>query len=63
MIHYPFVWLFMSYVEHEKPAMQEMTIIMILSVLSLIAIAYLIMKLLDSPIRKRLQAWLIKGEL
>ncbi|SDD33957.1 Peptidoglycan/LPS O-acetylase OafA/YrhL, contains acyltransferase and SGNH-hydrolase domains [Mucilaginibacter pineti] len=52
MIHYPFIWLFMSYVESKKPAMNEMIIVMITGVVLLIALAYLIMIWLDIPIRK-----------
>jgi peptidoglycan/LPS O-acetylase OafA/YrhL len=52
MIHYPFIWLFMSYVESKKPAMNEMILVMITGVVLLIALAYLIMIWLDIPIRK-----------
>ncbi|MGM9478969.1 acyltransferase family protein [Pedobacter sp. GSP4] len=56
MIHYPFLWIFLSYVETEKPPMQNMVIIIILSLFLLLGLAYLIMIFLDQPIRKYLTA-------
>ncbi|KAA8476809.1 peptidoglycan/LPS O-acetylase OafA/YrhL [Arcticibacter tournemirensis] len=55
MVHYPFVWLFMSYVEKNKPGMNEMTIITIFGVIGLVVFAYLIMVLMDIPLRRWLK--------
>lgn len=55
MIHYPFIWLFMSYVEKRKPAMAQMEMIMIAGVILLIALAYFTLMFLDIPIRKYLK--------
>ncbi|PTS95363.1 acyltransferase [Pedobacter sp. HMWF019] len=55
MIHYPFVWLFMSYVERMKPAIGQMATIMIIAVCLLIGLAYLIMILMDIPVRQFLK--------
>lgn len=52
MIHYPFIWIFMSYVEKYKPAMNEMIIIIIAGVFLLIGLAYVIMEKIDTPVRK-----------
>ncbi|MFD0792630.1 acyltransferase family protein [Mucilaginibacter litoreus] len=60
MVHYPFIWWFMSWVEAKKPSMSEMTMITILGTLVLIGFAYLVMVLLDIPIRQRLKTALIK---
>lgn len=51
MIHYPFIWLFMSYVEKYKPGMGEMTTIMIAGVLALLLLAYLVLRYVDTPMR------------
>jgi len=52
MIHYPFLWVFLSDVETKKPAMDEMILIIIISLFLLIGLAYLIMIFVDQPIRK-----------
>ncbi|WP_316847233.1 acyltransferase [Pedobacter psychrodurus] len=52
MVHYPFLWIFLSYVETKKPPMNEMVVVMIISLFLLIGLAYLIMIFLDQPIRK-----------
>ncbi|WEK36082.1 MAG: acyltransferase [Candidatus Pseudobacter hemicellulosilyticus] len=55
MVHYPFLWLFLSYIEVHKPGMGQMTIITIIGVPVLIGLAYLVMVLLDLPLRKWLR--------
>jgi peptidoglycan/LPS O-acetylase OafA/YrhL len=60
MVHYPFIWLFMSYVESRKPSIEEMIIIMIFGVLLLMAFAYAILIFIDVPIRRRLRSLLVK---
>ncbi len=55
MVHYPFIWLFMSYVEKRKPTMSQMEIVMIVCVILLIALAYFTLVFLDMPIRKYLK--------
>lgn len=56
MIHYPFIWLFMSYVERYKPSLVEMTWIIIVGTVGLILMAFLIFKYVDEPIRMMLKA-------
>lgn len=55
MVHYPFIWLFMSYVEIKKPAISQLTLVMISGTILLIVFAWLVMILLDKPIRDRLK--------
>jgi peptidoglycan/LPS O-acetylase OafA/YrhL len=55
MIHYPFIWLFMSYVEKYKPGMMEMTWITIAGTILLTLLAYLVLKYIDAPIRNWLK--------
>ncbi len=55
MVHYPFIWIFYSYVEAKKPGIGEMTVIMIIGVALLMVFAYLVMKYLDIPIRNYLK--------
>ncbi|SFP12158.1 Peptidoglycan/LPS O-acetylase OafA/YrhL, contains acyltransferase and SGNH-hydrolase domains [Chitinophaga sp. YR627] len=55
MIHYPFIWLFMSYVEKYKPSLPTMVWIMIAGTVLLTAMAYLVLQYIDTPIRKWLK--------
>ncbi|WP_345234767.1 acyltransferase [Olivibacter ginsenosidimutans] len=55
MVHYPFIWIFMSYVERYKPALGHMAIIIPVAVMLLIGLAYLIMVTLDIPFRQYLK--------
>ncbi|APU98347.1 acyltransferase [Sphingobacterium sp. B29] len=52
IIHYPFIWIFMSYVELHHPSNKQMAVIIIIGMLSLIFLALLVFKYLDEPIRK-----------
>ncbi len=60
MVHYPFIWIFLSYVEKEKPTMNQMIPIIITGTILLIAFAYAIMVLIDIPVRKYLKGRLLK---
>lgn len=62
MIHYPFIWLFQSWVELKKPSLNEMTVVIIISVPLLLALAYVILRWLDIPIRKYLKIKMEKEE-
>ena len=62
MIHYPFIWLFMSWVELKKPSLSGMTIVIIIGVPLLIAFACAIMVWLDIPVRKFLKLKMEKEE-
>ncbi|MBS7567061.1 acyltransferase [Mucilaginibacter sp. Bleaf8] len=55
MIHYPFLWLFLSYIEVKKPSMAQMEMIIPIATLLLIALAYLIMAFVDIPVRRYLK--------
>ena len=55
IVHYPFIWLFMSYLEAKKPGMKEMTGIMLTSIPLLISLAYVVLRFVDEPLRKRLK--------
>ncbi|RFS22577.1 acyltransferase [Chitinophaga silvatica] len=55
MVHYPFIWLFMSYVEKYKPSLMEMTMITIIGTILLIIFAYLVLKFIDEPVRRMLK--------
>ena len=54
MVHYPFLWLYLSYVEVKKPALSLMAIQIPIFTVLLIGFAYLIMRYVDSPIRNYL---------
>jgi len=62
MTHYPFIWIFLTYVAVVKPDMSLPKVIIPISVCLLIAFAYLIMLYVDKPVRKYLrQKFLDKG--
>lgn len=63
MTHYPFLWLFFSYVEAKKPTLGHMAMIIPVAVLLLIALAYVIMVFLDMPFRKYLTDKLKRNQL
>ncbi|MDJ1506282.1 acyltransferase [Xanthocytophaga agilis] len=60
MTHYPFMWIFLSYVEAKKPTFDQMILIAVVGTVLLIVWAYLIMILLDIPFRTYLKNKLIK---
>lgn len=62
MIHYPFMWLFLSYIEVTKPSMSKMVIIISIATLLLIGLAYLITIFIDIPFRKFLKVGLSRVE-
>lgn len=61
MVHYPFIWLFMSYVESKKPTMNEMIPVMAIGVVALIAFAFVVLVFIDLPIRKKLRKMMDSG--
>lgn len=52
MTHYPFMWLFLSYVTVKQPSAAELWWVIPIAIISLIGFAYLITKFLDIPIRR-----------
>ncbi len=52
MIHYGFLWIFLSYVERMKPTLNEMIPIIVAGTLLLIGLAYLVWAFVDKPVRK-----------
>lgn len=58
MVHYPFIWVFFSYVEKFKPSINELAWVIVIGTALLLAFAYVVMKYIDDPIRK----WLSKGK-
>lgn len=62
MIHYPFMWLFLSYMEVVKPSLNILIMIIPVATILLIALAYLTLKYLDKPLRKFLfQKYIVKS--
>ncbi len=55
MIHYPFIWIFMSYVEQSHPTWSQLRIIVLLAVITIIIFAYFVFRVLDLPIRTYLK--------
>jgi peptidoglycan/LPS O-acetylase OafA/YrhL len=51
MIHYPFIWIFMSYVEIHKPTLLLMSIITVVGTVLLIGLSYLVLVFMDMPVR------------
>ncbi|WP_184542354.1 acyltransferase family protein [Mucilaginibacter sp. FT3.2] len=61
MVHYPFLWVFLSYVEAKKPTIGNMEIIIPIAVILLTGLAYVILRFVDVPVRKYLTGWVKKG--
>ena len=55
MIHYPFMWICLSFIERQKPSLQTMVMVIILGTAALVGLAYLVLILLDMPLRKFLK--------
>ncbi|WP_041521906.1 acyltransferase family protein [Gilvimarinus agarilyticus] len=54
MTHYPFLWVFANYVVAEQPNTDELRWVIPVSVILLIALAYVVAKFVDFPIRRYL---------
>ncbi|WP_114936708.1 acyltransferase family protein [Mucilaginibacter endophyticus] len=61
VIHYPFLWLFLSYLEAKKPSMSQMITMIPVGVILLTGLAYVVMICIDIPIRNYLKNKLRKG--
>lgn len=55
IIHYPFLWLFLSYIEAYKPSLMQMDIIAATATAFLIVSAYFVLKYIDAPLRRILK--------
>jgi len=55
MVHYPFLWIFLTYVTVKKPAFTDWIKVVPISVILLILFAYLIFRYVDRPIRSYLK--------
>ena len=55
IIHYPFMWVFLSYIELQKPSIQTMAATIPIGVIFLICLTYLTMRFLDTPGRNYLK--------
>lgn len=54
MTHYPFMWIFANYVTVKEPSNEVLWFVIPISVISLIAFAYVVTKFMDFPIRRYL---------
>ena len=63
MTHYPFMWVFANYVAVEEPSMTKLAYIIPLSTIALVALAYVVMQTIDTPIRSYLKTKLTKRKL
>lgn len=61
MVHYPFIWIFFSYLEKYKPTMDQKAMIIPVCTVLLIMFAWLILKFIDEPIRKYLKTRMEKS--
>ena len=52
MVHYPFIWVFFSYVEAKKPTMSQLEIVIPIATVLLIGLAYYVLVFFDLPLRK-----------
>lgn len=63
MVHYPFIWIFLSYVEKYKPTLAEMGWIAAAGTLLLIGLAYVVLVFVDEPVRNYLKNRLGAGKI
>lgn len=63
MTHYPFVWIFLTYVDTQKPDAATLWSVIPVSVLLLVLVAWLTFKYIDLPIRQYLTAQMRKNRL
>ncbi len=56
MTHYAGIWIYGNYFTNEKPSADQLTIIIVVGIILQMIVAYLVMKYLDTPIRKYLTA-------
>lgn len=61
MVHYPFLWVFFSYIEKYKPTIGQLQVIIPVSVVLLIVFAWLVLTFIDIPIRKYLKRRMERG--
>lgn len=61
MTHYAVIWMFGHYYTNNKPGSAELTIIITTGTVLLIAVAYLVMVIYDTPVRKYLNTKRVKG--
>jgi peptidoglycan/LPS O-acetylase OafA/YrhL len=59
MVHYPFLWLFLSYLEHEKPAFSTQVALIPVATGLLLLLAYVVLVGLDAPVRRYLRQRLV----
>ncbi|MDO3693902.1 acyltransferase [Wenyingzhuangia sp. chi5] len=52
MTHYPFVWVFLTYVIVEKPSYEQLWLVIPVSVILLIGLSYLVFRFVDFPARR-----------
>ncbi len=62
MTHYPFVWVFLTYVAEVKPSMSLLSVVIPVSVVLLIVVAYLIMVYIDEPLRNYFKKRMVSGQ-
>lgn len=61
MVHYPFIWIFLSYVETYKPTLRQMGMITAVATILLIALAYGVLVFIDAPVRKYFRNRLVRS--
>lgn len=62
MVHYPFLWLFLSYVEKYKPTSSMFAVLIPLGMLLLMLLAYGTLELVDKPLRAYLTSKLARKQ-
>lgn len=60
MVHYPFIWVFFSYVEKAKPSLSDMLVITAIGTVLLTGFAYIVYAYMDAPIRRFLTLRFVK---
>ncbi len=61
MVHYPFIWVFFSYIEAKKPAMNQLETVIPIATVLLIGLAHYVLVFFDLPLRKYFTAKMKKN--
>ena len=61
-IHYPLLWMFLSYVEARQPTIAQSTPIILVGTVLLVALAYGVFRCYDLPVRRYLRRTMIAYE-
>lgn len=61
MVHYPFVWIFLTYVSTQKPSTDTLAWLIPIAVIAIVIFSYLVFRFVDRPLRSYLRSKLVNA--